>query len=194
MLLFQYLHLQLRWYFYSPAFYGYAIYHGQLMPDGPILLYVLCHIFLFVWPAIYDISLQFLQMCIYHCCFLYIMYWCTHWQVHSVAFSIAFTFILWPKVSLSLFSLWYAMISNLQWIAQFLACMVCVPCTDACIELCIAGIVIATPHLCHYSYQWFMVCDDMYFTCKTVVMEILQPMQDSECFSLYIVVLQHSTR
>ena len=39
-----YLYLQLRRTYYSFAFYGHAIYYGQLMSDGPIFLYVLCHI------------------------------------------------------------------------------------------------------------------------------------------------------
>ena len=28
----------------------------------------------------------------------------------------------------------------------------------------------------YHSYQWFMVCDDMNFTCKTVVVKLLEPM------------------
>ena len=34
-----------KMYYYSLAFYNHTIYHGQLMPDGPISLYFLCHIF-----------------------------------------------------------------------------------------------------------------------------------------------------
>ena len=35
-----------------------TIYHCKLMSDGPIFLYVLCHIVVFVWPTLYDITLS----------------------------------------------------------------------------------------------------------------------------------------
>ena len=39
-----------------------------------------------------------------------------------------------------------------------------------------------------------MMCEDMYFMCKTVVVELIQPMEDPEFFSLHIAVLLLSTR
>ena len=39
-----------------------------------------------------------------------------------------------------------------------------------------------------------MVSDGMYFMCKTVVVELLQHMQDPQCFSVYIAVPLLSNR
>ena len=51
-------------------------------------------------------------------------------------------------ISLYLCPLCCVMISNLQWIDLGLPCIVCVPCTGVCTQLCIADIVIMLPHLC----------------------------------------------
>ena len=40
------------------------------------------HVTLFVRPTLYEVCLELLQVCIFGCCFLYIMCWCAHWQVH----------------------------------------------------------------------------------------------------------------
>ena len=158
----QYLHLQLRWSYYLFAFYSHTIYHGQLISDGPIFLYVLCQILFIVQPALYDICLMFLQMCISGCCFLFIWYWCTHWQFHCCIDSVdiyakAFIFLYLCSIH------GCVMITNLQWIALGLACVVCIPCIGACVELYVADIVICCHIFTHYNHQWFMVCDNMYF-------------------------------
>ena len=39
-----------------------------------------------------------------------------------------------------------------------------------------------------------MVCDDLYFMCKTALVEFLQPMQNPSYISIYIVVEPLNTR
>ena len=90
----------------------------------------------------------------------------------STVVSITLTFMLRPHISLSFFSSWLCHDSQSAKIALGLVCTVCIPCIVACIEFCIAGIVIMLPHFCPFHYQQFMVCDDMYFTCKTVVVDL----------------------
>ena len=58
--------------------------------NWPIFLNVLCHIIFFVWPTLYDICLELLQVCISCCCFLYILYGCTHWQSTIVLIVLTF--------------------------------------------------------------------------------------------------------
>ena len=84
--------------------YGHAIYHVQLMSDGLIFLYVLCHVLFFVWPTLYDTCLELLHVCIFGCCFLFIFYSCTHWQVHCCVYSV--NILLRPHIPLFLFPSW----------------------------------------------------------------------------------------
>ena len=93
----QHLHLQLRRY-YSFAFYGHTIYHGQLMSDGAIFLYVLCHI-IFLCSQL--CMIYALRSC--RCASLAVAFCISFMDVHtgrSAAVLIVLTFMLRPPISL----------------------------------------------------------------------------------------------
>ena len=63
-------------------------YHDQLTSDGPIFLYVLCHvIFLCSQPSMIY-ALGVIVVCIFGFCFFHILHWCTHWQVYCCVDSV----------------------------------------------------------------------------------------------------------
>ena len=66
-------------------------------------------------------------------------------------------YLCWGLISLYLYSLCSCvMIANLQWTACNLSDIVCTSCTDVCVELYIAGVVIMLLHLC--PLQLPLVC------------------------------------
>ena len=150
----QYLLLPLRRYYYSFAFYEHIIYHGQFMSDGPIFLYVLCHVisFLFGQPCmIYALRSFRCASWAFGSCLSYMH---MHTGISGVVL-IVLTFMLWPGIYLcSLCGC--GEITNMQYTAWGLAYIVCIPCTDIYIELFAAGIVIALPH--PYQLLLPMVC------------------------------------
>ena len=128
----------------------------------------------------------------YRCTSLTVTYCTSCIDVHtgsSIAVSIPLLFILKTHTSLSSFSSWlcydsqsamnssrlglYSMHTLYWFMHRIIHCRHCEE----------------HHHIfAHYSYQWFMVCHDMYFTCKTVNLELFQPMQDTEYFSIYTAV------
>ena len=106
-------------------------------------------------------------------------------DVHTGNFIVVLTvFTFMFRSHLSLLSLWLWEDNQFQYMAQGLAYIVCVPCTGLCIESCTADIVIAMSH--PHTLSLPMVCKYMYTTCKAVVVELLQSMQNSECLSFYV--------
>ena len=66
---------------------------------------VLCHVLFFVQPTLYETCLEVLQVCISGCWLLYILHWCTKWQVHFCVDSV--DLMLRLHISHSLFSSWF---------------------------------------------------------------------------------------
>ena len=99
----QYLHLQLRTFYYPCTFYGHTIYHGLLMSNGPIFLYVLCHT---IFLSGKSCMIYALSSC--RCASLVVASCISHMDVHtgrSIVVLIVLTFMLRPPY-FSLSSLW----------------------------------------------------------------------------------------